>query len=210
MTWYVNGIDQRLIVSDGSTGYHTMLNNIPPEPPAAVWSPKRQIVGGCSAVKTVETLPGEFQLLVGPASSGPILYRDTTSAQDNGASYPAWVVMGSNVLAHSGQIAEIGFIHIDAKRVGSVPMLSVLMEEIYGWPGCPEVDNLTASINDPPRQPESQSTYSKRYLLSQTGNPAWCRHMQMMISFGTDNALNELLSITIFGAIHVERTEGGA
>lgn len=211
ITWHVNGTDQRLVCGDGSTGYYTMMNNIAPEPPSAVWSTKRQIVGGCSAIKSVETFPGIFQMLVGPSSSGPILYRDINSAQDNGTNYASWAIIGSNVLAHPGQIAEIGFLHLDAKRNGSIPVLGVLIGEIYGFPGCPPISNLTKVVNDPPRQPEVKSSYTKRYYLSQTGEPAWCRHMQVLVSFGTENALNELMSLTIFGAIHLEeKSMGGA
>jgi len=147
-------------------------------------------------------------LLVGPSSNqGPILFRDPTVSQDNGVSYPAWAVLGSNVLAHPGQIAEVGFIHLDAVRTGTAPKVGVLFGEIYKWSGCPQFDFLSKIVHDPPRLPESKTIYSNRYYTVQSKKPAWCRHMQIQISFGNDSALNELLSLTIFGAVHIERAE---
>jgi hypothetical protein len=149
-------------------------------------------------------------MLVGPpAAGGPILYRDTTSATDNGATYSAWAIVGSNVLAHHGQIAEIGFISAVAIRTGSVPQVAVLLDEVSGYPNCPPFDTLPRVENDPPKLPESKSLFSKRYYMSQTDNAAWCHHMQVRFTFANENALNELLAFTIFGAIHNEKTEAG-
>ena len=209
VTWHVDGTDQRLFVSDGASGYYSMLNNIAPEPPAAVWSPKRAIVGGCSAIKSVETSPGNYKLLVGPASNGPILFRDITSANDNGSTYPAWAVLGSNVLGHPGQIAEVGFLHLEAARVGTTPGVSVLMEEIYGRPGAPPFDALTRVEHDPPRLPRTITLFSNRYYMTQAETPAWCRHLQMKISFTAEDVLSEVYSFTVFGAIHLERAGTG-
>jgi hypothetical protein len=210
LTWYVNGTDQRLFCGDGGTGYYNMLTSIPPESPSAVWSTKRTLAVGCSAIKSVETAPGVYQMLVGPpAAGGPILYRDTTSATDNGATYSAWAIVGSNVLAHHGQIAEIGFISAVAIRTGSVPQVAVLLDEVSGYPNCPPFDTLPRVENDPPKLPESKSLFSKRYYMSQTDNAAWCHHMQVRFTFANENALNELLAFTIFGAIHNEKTEAG-
>ena len=209
LTWYVNGTDQRLFCSDGSTGYYNMLSSIPPEPSSAVWSPKRVIAGGCSAVKAIETSPGTYQLLVGPASSGNILYRDITSAEDNGSTYPAWAIVGSNVLCHAGQIAEIGFIHVEAVRVGAVPQVAILLNEVAGWPGAPPFQTLPKYEHDPPRLAESGSIYSNRHYVNQTRKPAWCRHLMLRFTFAQENQLNELLSFTIFGCLRVERTEAG-
>ena len=209
LAWYVNGTDQRLFASDGQTGYYNMLNSIAPEAPSAVWSPQRVIAAGCSAVKAVETTPGNYQLLVGPKTAGPILYRDTSSALDNGVAYPAWVIVGSNVLCHPGQIAELGFIHVDSVKTGTAPLISILLDEIYGYPGAPNFDALSRWTHDPPRLPPAKSMYSNRHYVSQTGKPAWCRHLQIKIDFAAENALSEVLSFTLFGAIHIERTEVG-
>ena len=210
ISWHVSGTDQRLFAGDGSTGYYNMLNSIAPESPSAVWSPRRVIAEGCSAVKSIEVTPGEYKLLVGPKGSGKILYRDTTSALDNGTPYPAWTIVGSNVLCHPGQLAEIGFIHTDSVRAGQAPLISVLLDEVYGYPNAPDFDPLPRAGHDPPRLPVSRSMYSNRHYLSQTGKPAWCRHMQLKITFANENALSEVLSFTIFGAIHVERVETGS
>ena len=210
ISWHVSGTDQRLFAGDGSTGYYNMLNSIAPESPSAVWSPRRVIADGCSAVKSVEVTPGDYKLLVGPKGSGKILYRDTTTALDNGTPYPAWAIVGSNVLCHPGQLAELGFIHMDSARIGQAPLISVLLDEVYGYPNAPDFDPLSRWGHDPPRLPASRSMYSNRHYLSQTGKPAWCRHVQLKITFANENALSEVLSFTIFGAIHVERVETGS
>jgi hypothetical protein len=215
LTWHVDGTDQRLFIGDGakaasgSQGYYNMINSITPEPPAAVWSPKRVIAAGCGCIKSVETYAGKYQMLVAPATSGPILYRDITKATDNGAKYAAWAIVGSNVLAHPGQIAEIGFIHLEAVRTGGVPKVAVLVGEVSGWPGCPPFDDLGKVVHDPPRLPESKSLHSNRYYMTQTGKPAWCRHLQIKIAFAIEDAMNEVLSFTAYGAIHLERSESG-
>jgi hypothetical protein len=106
-------------------------------------------------------------------------------------------------------LAEIGFIHCEALRVGVTPQISVLLNEIYGYPGCPEFLDLGKYEKDPPKLPESGSLFSNRYYLVQTGKPSWCRNMMIKISFGKTSTANELLSMTIFGALHAEKTEGG-
>ena len=210
ISWYVNGTDQRLFVSDGSTGYYNMINSISPEAPTAVWSPKREIIGGCSAVKAVETSPGNYQLLVGPGTKGgPILYRDITSATDNGQEYNAWAIFGSNVLCHPGQVAEIGFVHIEAPRYGIAPQVAVLLDEISGYPNCTQFLLLPYTETDPIRLDEPASIYSNRHYLSQTEEPQWCRHLQIQISFGKSSILDEVLTFSIYGAIHLERSEAG-
>ncbi len=211
VTYYVNGTDQRLIVGDGTGSYYTMTSSIAPENPVPVWSTQRQIAAGISAIKSVETSPGVYQMLVGPkkGTTGPILYRDVKATDDVGAVYDSWCIVGSNVLCHPGQLAEIGFIHCEALRVGVTPQISVLLNEIYGYPGCPEFLDLGKYEKDPPKLPESGSLFSNRYYLVQTGKPSWCRNMMIKISFGKTSTANELLSMTIFGALHAEKTEGG-
>ena len=69
VSWHGSGsADQALYVSDGATGWFRCNPNQQPDG-GAVWSPKRNIVGGCQAVQSIETAPGVFQLLIGPSGS---------------------------------------------------------------------------------------------------------------------------------------------
>ena len=72
VTWHGSGsADQALYVSDGATGWFRCNPNQQPDG-GAVWSPKRNIVGGCQAVQSIETSPGVYQLLIGPTASSQL------------------------------------------------------------------------------------------------------------------------------------------
>lgn len=207
VAWHNAGTDSRLFVSDGSTGYYNAILTPAPESGAVVWSTKRNIVGGCSAIKSVETSPGNHTLLVGPPSgTGPVLKRDLTTWQDNGQSYACNVILGANVLAHPGQIAEMGFIAYDSVKTGTAPTVSVLLNEISGFSGAPSFDSLTTVEPDPPKLAASSTLYSNRAYFTQTGHPAWCRFFMLQFSFPSENFGAELLSSTIYGAIRHERS----
>lgn len=66
VTWHEkNSEDTALYVSDGRTKYKRMAPVTAPESGLA-WSNTAYPVGGCSAVQSVETLPGNRELLIGP------------------------------------------------------------------------------------------------------------------------------------------------
>ena len=140
---------------------------------------------------------------MGPATSGPILKRDLSVVTDNGVAYPVYVTIGSLVLAPPGQLAELGFISSDYKGPasgGSIPTMSVLLDDTQGT-----FETLVNSVNDPPTLPPSTYTVGNRWYFSQGGTPAWCRHMQMKISWGATATFDEILSYTLFGGHHSER-----
>lgn len=195
VTWHVDGsTDHALYVSDGQTGWFRMTATASPEV-GLTWSPFATIAGGCKAVQSVEVLPGVHKLLIGPTSSGPILARDLTSWTDNGSSYAANFTIGSIVLAQPGQVAELAFVTTDATATGSKPVVSVLIDEIAGT-----FDNLPRFTTDPPQLVSPSSIYAQRFYFSQSQAPAICRHLQLQIAWPAENAGNELLSMTIFGA----------
>jgi hypothetical protein len=217
VTWHVMGTDQRVFISNGQ-GYYNMMNTPSPET-GSVWSPFRAIP--CSCVKSIETTVGVKQLLLGPpeASSpstspplsppyiptGPILTRDLTTNLDNGVPYQANAVVGSVVLCHSSQMAELAYVTLDAKRIGSPPKIGVLLGEVYGWPNCPPWQDISKFVHDVPRLPESQTLWSNRYHFNQDGKPCWCRHFQLNIQFAAEDAASEVMYLTTFAAIHKER-----
>ena len=162
------------------------------------------IIGGFSAVQSVETAPGIHNLLLGPQASGPILMRSSSVYSDNGTPYNSYAVLGSLVLAQPGQLAYVKLITTDSQMVGSPLTLAVQLDEIAPL-SSGYFDDLTLSVPDPTQLSPSNSVYAQRFYLSQTQDPAVCRHLQILISFGnTDTVKNELLSLSIFGSFDQE------
>ena len=205
VTWLNNGSqDKALYVSDFSGTWWRMCSTPSPET-GITWSPKAQIVGGFSAVQSVEVLPGTHALLVGPKTSGPILKRDFTVYLDNGSSYNAYGVFGSLVLAQPGQIASVENITTDSVAVGTPLTLAVQLDEIGSGPAG-LFEPLISSEPDPTELTPSNTVYAQRFYLSQSQLPAKCRHMQLQVNWGeTDTVRNELLSISIFGGFEQEK-----
>jgi hypothetical protein len=195
VAWHVAGSqDIALYVSDGATGWFRMTPTAAPES-GLTWSPFATIIGGVKAVQSVEVLPGLHKLLLGPVTSGMILKRDLSVYQDNGNSYTANFTIGSIVLAQPGQVAELAFITTDSNAIGSKPSLAVLIDEIGGTP-----EALPRFTQDPPQLVPSSTVYSQRFYFSQSQSPALCRHLQIEVVWPAENAGNELLAMTIFGA----------
>jgi hypothetical protein len=165
-----------------------------------IWSPRAVIAAGCKAVQSVETSPGINQLLVGPGvTPGPILKRDATVNRDNGVAFAAFATIGSITLAEPGELAELLFITLDSMKVGKRPTLGLLLGEISGT-----FSKAYRSRQDPPALPPSSTIYNDRYYMAQNQQPTYCRHFQLKISWVAEDAHNELLAYTIFGAIHHE------
>ena len=203
LTWHTNGFrDQALFVADGSTGWYKMLPTIPPEQGAA-WCPKADIIGGAGAVQSVETSPGEIQLLMGPppGTTGPILFRDYSTYQDDGANYPAYFTFGTIVLAHPGQLASIEFITVDShKFVGSQPLsVSVLLGELSG-----NFEGLGEWTNDPPQLAPSKTMWNQRFYLVQSKEPIECRHFKMRIDWPAQNFPDEIEALSPVGGYSQE------
>lgn len=189
--------DKAVYIADGSANWFRCNWNQPPEG-GPTWSPQATVGFGFSALVSIETSPGVHQLLIG-GNDKKVYTRNTSVFSDNGAPYPAFVTIGSLVLAQPGQMAEVSSITAELQQVGTVPSVSVLMEEISG-----SFDNLPSPIDDPPRLKPSLTVMSKRYHLSTAQPPAsaLCRHMRMKVTFATEAVKNEILSLSVFGALH--------
>jgi hypothetical protein len=197
LTWHEGGSgDSALYVSNNTDGWYRMAPISAPET-GFTWSPKATIVGSVSAVQSVETSPGVHTLLVGPSVNGPILQRDNTVNRDNGTAFPMWADIGSITLAHHGQLAEVAFLACDSIRVGARPTIGLRIDEISG-----SFSTMRRTRQDPPLLPPSVSLFNDRYHLHQNQQPVFMRHMQIRFTWATENAANELLSYTIFGAMH--------
>ncbi len=189
--------DNALFICDGSGD---MFRCNPSQQPEGghVWGTKATIAAGASVIASVETTAGVHRLLVGSGTN--ILFRDWTVNADNGVAYSAWVTIGSLVFALPGQICEIQSLTIEAMRVGNLPTVAVLLNEVSGT-----FESVPTSVQDPPFLPASTSLYSNRFYLDQTQIPIVCRHLMFQVSFGTDTVANELLSYSFYGCLHVDQ-----
>lgn len=220
VSWHVDGsIDKAMYVSDGETGWFRCNPNMVPDGGAS-WSTYALISSGqCSAVQSIEIAPGKHRLLIGAKSGGNWTIAARSSKSDTGGlvytdlstSYEAYGVIGSIVLCQPGQLAEIPFITIDAvgpsmgQSGGAIaPTLGIITDEALPY-YTGSFTTLSNVVNDPPKLPASQSIWAKRAYLNQSGEPGWCRHMQIKVDFGSDSHSQELLSITIFGAMYQEK-----
>ena len=205
VTWHIAGSpDKGLYVSDGAVGWFRLYPTPAPES-GQTWAPFAAIVGGAGMVQSVEVVPGTHNLLIGPVTSGVILKRDRSVSTDNGTAYDAYFTLGSIVLAQPGQLAEVAFITTDSVKIGNAPNLSVQLDEIAPYSaGYFESLPATIVVPDPPQLSTSLSLYAQRYWLSNTQQPALCRHMQVRVDWGTDTVQNELLSLSLYGGFSQE------
>lgn len=209
LTWHISGSrDKGLYVSDFFNNWWRLSPTSSPET-GLTWSPMAQSVGGFSAMQSVETSPGTHTLLLGPSSApvgalGPILKRDYSVYTDNWDPYPANAVVGSLVLAQPGQIALVESLTTDSVAVGTPISLAVQLDEIAPL-SSGYFEGLLNYVPDPTELSPSLSVYAQRFYLSQTQQPAVCRHLQVEVNFGTDTVQNELLSMTLFGGFEQEK-----
>lgn len=206
VTWHeASSGDTAIYVCDGNVGWFRYSPISTPES-GYVWSPRRAVVGGTSAVQSVETSPGINSMLIGPSAGGPILMRDTSTNQDNGTPYPSWFTIGNITLCESGQIAEVAHIALKSPAVGARPSVSVLFGELFATPDVP-FDQLQITGNDPPDLPASVTMYSNRYAALQNGVAPLCDNFQFKVDYGIQNFPDRLLKHSIYGAHHEERRQ---
>lgn len=203
--------ENALYVADGAVGWFRMSAVSPPES-GIMWHPRRAIVGGTSAVQSMETSPGLTQLLIGPPAGapGPILCRDDSGTvySDDGALYPSWDAKGVNQLCTTGQWAETVHISTKSAAVGKRPAISVLLGEVKPSTKRPYRKlKLDDKSNDPARTPKSQSVYSDRYVLKQSGINTLSDSLLTKFDYGEQDDPDELLDWGIFAREHDEREE---
>jgi hypothetical protein len=203
VAWHTEGEDQAWYLCDGEFGWFRLMATPAPEQ-GNCWSPFATIVGGVGAIASIEVVPGTHRLLLGPINSETsILYRDLTNWQDKGQNYYANAVIGSAVFCQPGQVANVAFITTESARVGSPIVFGIIVDEALPYYTGP-FEILKHWVNDPPNLKPSKSLYNQRFYLSDNEEQAAMRHCQMNIIWQAENALNELLALTVFGAINQE------
>jgi hypothetical protein len=214
LSWNVQSTRETgMYVADGAAGWFRMGIVQPPES-GLIWSPRRAIGGGTSAVQSVKTSPGKSQLLIGPAANGPILCRDNTGTvwsdpvAGEPTGYPSWDAKGVNRLCSTGQWAEVVHISTKSRAVGARPKISVLLGEIEPSPKRPYRElNLDDKSNDPSKTPRSLSAFSDRYVLKQSGANTLGDCLLTKFDYGSQTVGDRLLDWEIFGRVHEEREE---
>lgn len=191
LAFHEQGEDIGLYVSDGATGFVRMANTVAPETGTA-WSPQRNIAHKC--IQSVEVSPGVQRLLLGPAVSGPILYRDPTVNKDNGVAFAWSGTIGTLALAQPGQMAEVEFLTTICKNVGSHPAVSILIDELSG-----PFEGLNRNTQDPPRKFASKTLMMDRFCTVVSNQPAKFMYAQIKISFPAEDARNEVLAYSMWG-----------
>jgi hypothetical protein len=206
VTWHEQDSgDTGLFVADGSVGWFRYSPVTSPES-GFLWSPRAAIEGGTSAVQSVETTPGTFNLLIGPHSNGPILMRDFSVNSDEGTPYAdTYGVIGSMQLCQPYQVAEVAGLVIDSIRVGTAPTVGCLFGEIAPTDEVP-FDMLDKTGVDPPLLEESVTLYNDRFSTLQNGVCPLCRHMQLLFQWTSEDFPSEMLTHTVYGRKHNERT----
>ncbi len=217
------------LIGDGVGSWYRCDTNLAPDSSytGPVWSPKATIASGFRALMSIETSPGQNQLLIGPSNAGNVLVRDSAfsifsdggavSTGAGGSPYSSFFTMGNIVLATDGQMAEMGFIAAMFAQVGTQPSVYVLLDEIATVNGAAFEKISNDFISDPPKlygpTGTPASLWMNRYRMGQTtpGNPgnqpapAWCKHFQLKVDFGnTDTVQNEIYAFTIWGALWAE------
>jgi hypothetical protein len=208
VSWNNQSTDESaLYISDG-TGHWFRMNALEGPETGLVWSPVATIAGGASAVQSVETSPGVNQLLLAPASSGPILARDDTGAvfADNGTPYGAWDAKGVTLLCGTGQWSETAHISAKSAAVGARPVVSVLLGEIQPSTERP-YNVLEITSTDPADTLPSKSAYSDRYALAQNGVADTSDCILVKFDYGTQAVADELLAWGMLASVQDERQE---
>ncbi len=214
---YQSGIDNCIMVADGSTGWYRQNPRQAPgftQGPEPIWSPFATITGGCKMIQAVETSPGIKRLLVGGSTGGTqILERSLTTFTDNGTAYDAYFVMGAITLAHPGQLALLKFVEFDFSGTSLKPTISYLLNEVG-----PTAQNPTAAVTWVPfttaPQFDPPSLYGKtlipvsyspnRYFFLSNASLARCRFIQIKVDYGSTSNGDELYTMTIFGRLMIE------
>ena len=107
------------------------------------------------------------------------------------------------MLALPGQVAKVAYITTDSVNTGSPLVIGLLVDEALPYyKGSFEI--LKDWVFDPPCLKPSKSILSQRFYLSELHEEAVCRHLQLMVQWPAENAANELMAFSLWGAYEIE------
>lgn len=222
VTEHASGVDpSAFYVGDGSTGWFRLVPHATPGFMSAdqpVWSPFATITNGATMVQSViaptAAKPDGIRTLLVGQVTGTVLKRDLTTAQDNGSNFACNYVIGSIVIAHPSQLAELGFVEMDFALPGN-PTVGFIANEILGGSGGAAWNMFTTFSYDPPivyQKTGVPTTYSpRRYYFKQTVNtnqlppPLLARHIQLLVNYPAENFFHELYTFTVAGRMKGEK-----
>jgi hypothetical protein len=171
--------DNNLYVSDGNSFFYKMA--LVDE----VWSPRANIIGGLRTLGSVETSAGNFDLLLGRATT--VLKRDNTVFTDNGTAYAMNMSFGSFVIAPPAQLREVELIILERSSGNTDYAVGVRLNEV----GL-EYKLLLDKVDDPPLLGASETARSLRYFVKQMA-----RHLQVQLSLPAEDNGTQLYSLTL-------------
>lgn len=222
ISWNIaNTTDTGLYVADGNVGWFRMSNAAPPES-GLIWSPRAAILDGTSAVQSVETSPGVFQVLIGPPSgggrirvrsTGNVTHVDQHAIAPGGIEpifipYPAWDVKGVTLLCSTGQVSDVAWIATKSALQGARPTIGILMNEIAPSTSFPFMV-LQRTAQDPADLPPTETVYSDQYSCMQNGSAPKGDAISIKYDYGTQDAADELLDFQIYGTKDEFRPSAG-
>lgn len=133
----------------------------------------------------------------------PILVRNLTVFSDVGLPYPWSATIGSILLATPGKLAETESITTEMNNAtfsATQCVVGVLLDEIAGT-----FESLPIGVNDPPQLTASETVTSNRFYLAQASGTPVCRHIQIQLSGDSVTTKDEMLAVTIRGALVPEQ-----
>jgi hypothetical protein len=186
-----NGIDEGLFISDGNSRLMRFSLR------KGSWSPIATIGGGISAIQSVQTATGVFSLLGGSnAGSNKILGRSLTNFVDQASTtYSAFATIGSIILAPpSTASSAVDFLFLHFINVGTPLTVAAMTNEVSG-----SFVNIPRQANDPWQIPASSSITMSRFDWQGNQGPlaSVVKHLQLKVTFASENAANELLALGI-------------
>jgi hypothetical protein len=107
------------------------------------------------------------------------------------------------MLATPGKLAEVDSITTEMNNTSNTSTqcsVGVLLDEISGSP-----ETLVNNCQDPPGQIPSVTVRGRRFYLSNGPNCPVCRHIQVSVSGNAVATKDEMLGITVRGALVLEQ-----
>lgn len=193
-----SSLDTALYISNGSESIFRF------DPSKSAWSPMQQPqIVGAGRVRSLETSTAAQTLL--NCTPNGVFSRNLNVFSDNSVAYPANVVIGTMTLAPLGQVVSLNNLGFYFKAVGTLPKVSVLLNETGPSTAAPFLQ-LFNPTNDPPDAPASISIWAKRFYVESTIAPfrtgtRLINLASVKVDFGSDTAPNELLTLQLRDAI---------